>query len=161
MWDACGLTCLRVVSCVFARKPCLLVRGSSVDGGGVRVPVLHGESSKRLAPPRNTKAWKRLPSAQTNGNRHDSQKKHQALSKGQPGSQDAQHQLAQQPCTPPAQQPPAIITHTQQCHHQIFPANAAAAKHRRAEPHHNTEHPPPQRGYAAPPAWGEPILRSG
>ena len=48
--------------------------------------------------------------------------KHQALSKGQ---QDAQHQPAQQPCTPPAQQPPAIIAHTQQGHHQILSANAA------------------------------------
>ena len=51
--------------------------------------VLHGESSKRLAPPRNTKDRKHLQAAQTTVNRHNSQTKHQALSKGQPRSQDA------------------------------------------------------------------------
>ena len=47
--------------------------------------VLHGESSKRLAPPRNTKDRKHLQSTQLTVDRHNSQTKHQALSKGQPG----------------------------------------------------------------------------
>ena len=47
--------------------------------------VLHGESSKRLAPPRNTEDRKHLSSTQSTVNRHNSQTKHQALSKGQPG----------------------------------------------------------------------------
>ena len=51
--------------------------------------VSHGESSKLLAPPRNTKDRKHLQSIQTTVNRHNSQTKHQALSKGQPRSQDA------------------------------------------------------------------------
>ena len=83
-------------------------------------PVLHGESSKRLASPRNTTDRKHIQSTQTTVNRHNSQTMHLAVSKGQPGSQGTQHQSAQQPCTPSAQQPctpsaqqpPAIITHT-------------------------------------------------
>ena len=47
--------------------------------------VLHGGSSKRLAPPRNTKDRKHLQSTQSTVNRHTSQTTHQALSKGQPG----------------------------------------------------------------------------
>ena len=50
---------------------------------------LHRESSKRLAPPRNTKDRKHPQSTRTTINRHNSQTKHQALSKGQPASQDA------------------------------------------------------------------------
>ena len=106
--------------------------------------VLYGESSKRLAPPRNTKDRKHLQSTQTTVDRHNSQTKHLVLSKGQLGSQDTQHQSAQQPCTPSAQQPctlsaqqpctpsaqqpPAINTHTQLGHHQILSANAACCE---------------------------------
>ena len=47
----------------------------------------------------------------------------------QPKSQVAyDHQLELHPCTPPAQQPPAIITHTHQVHRQILSANAAQCK---------------------------------
>ena len=64
------------------------VTGSFQDAHALLVLllVLHGESSKRLAPPRNTKHRKHLQSTQTTVNRHNSQTKHQALSKG---SQDA------------------------------------------------------------------------
>ena len=48
--------------------------------------VLHGESSKYLAPPRNTKGTERLQSTQMTTKRHNSQTKHQAPSKGQPKS---------------------------------------------------------------------------
>jgi len=51
--------------------------------------VLHGESSKRLAPPRSTNDRRYLQSTQTTVNRHNTQTIHQALSKGQPRSQDA------------------------------------------------------------------------
>ena len=51
--------------------------------------VLHGERFKRLIPPRNTKHRRHLQSTQTTINRHNSHTKHLALSKGQPGSQDA------------------------------------------------------------------------
>ena len=81
--------------------------------------ALHGESSKCLAPP-----------TQTTVIRHNSQTKHQALSKGQPRSQHAEHESPQQPCTPPAQHQPAIITHTQQVHHHILSANAARCEAR-------------------------------
>ena len=101
--------------------------------------VLHRESSTRLAPPRNTKDRKHLQSTQTTVNRHNSQTKHLELlvSKGQPGSRDTQHQPAQLPCTPSAQQPPAItrnwvITRSSQ-------PTQPAAKHRRAEPHYTTD----------------------
>ena len=87
------------------------VPGAARDGC-VRIEslpaMLHGESSKRLAPPRDTKDRKHLQSVQRTVNRHNSQTKHQALSKGQSRSQDAQHQPAQQPHTPPAQQPPGL-----------------------------------------------------
>ena len=87
--------------------------------------VLNGESSERLAPPRNAKYSKHLQSTWTTVHWHNSQSKHQALSKGQPRSQDAQHQRAQRPCMPSAQLAPAIITHTQLGHHQILSANVA------------------------------------
>ena len=45
--------------------------------------MLHGESSKRLAPPRNTEDRKHLQSTQTTINRHNSQTKH--YRKGSPG----------------------------------------------------------------------------
>ena len=51
--------------------------------------VLHGESTKRLAQPRDTKVRKLPKSAQTIVNRHTSQTNHQALSKGQPRNQGA------------------------------------------------------------------------
>ena len=51
--------------------------------------VVLGKTSKRLAPPRNTKDRKHLQSTQTIVNRHNSQSKHQALSKGRPMSQGA------------------------------------------------------------------------
>ena len=87
----------------------------------VAFSVLHGESSKCLAPPRNTKDRKHLQSTQSTGNRHTSQTKHQTLLKGQPRirittvNTAALHTSAQ----------PAIITRTQQDHHQILSANAA------------------------------------
>ena len=45
--------------------------------------MLHGESSKRLAPPRNTKDRTHLRSALTTVNRHNSQTKHYRM--GGPG----------------------------------------------------------------------------
>ena len=53
--------------------------------GGEISEVLHRESSKRLALPRNTNDRKHLQSTQTTVNRNNAQPKHQALSKGQPG----------------------------------------------------------------------------
>ena len=35
----CEFLCLHVVSCVFTGKVCMLVCGSSVDGGALHVPV--------------------------------------------------------------------------------------------------------------------------
>ena len=64
---------------------CVHKEGVPVDMLFVGWQVLHGESSKRLAPPRNTKDRKHLQSTQSTVNRHTSQTKHQALSKGQPG----------------------------------------------------------------------------
>ena len=55
---------------------CMLIRFSS---------ELHGESCKRLAPPRNTKYRIHLQSTQSTVNRHNSQTKHQALRKCSPG----------------------------------------------------------------------------
>ena len=87
--------------------------------------VLHGESSKRLAPPRNTEDRKHLQSTQPSVTRHTAQTKHQALSKGQPGRRitpkntAAVHALAQEP---------AIITRTQQGHHQILSATAVSCE---------------------------------
>ena len=69
-----------------------------------------------------------LQSTQTTVNCHTSQTKHQALSKEQPRYQDAYHHPAQQSCTSLAQQPPDIITYTQQGHHQILSANAACCE---------------------------------
>ena len=62
------------VSCADWRSFVLIV--------GVPRLLLHGKSSKRLAPPRNIKDRKHLQSTQSTVN---SQTKHQALSKGQPG----------------------------------------------------------------------------
>ena len=87
--------------------------------------VAQGESPKRLAPPRNTKDREHLHSTQTTANRHCSQTRHQAPSKGHPKSQGAYHQPGQQPCTPLAQQPPVIITHTQKGHCLILSTNPA------------------------------------
>ena len=50
---------------------------------------LHGDSAKRLAPPRHTKDRKHLQSTQTTVNRHNPQTKHQAPSKEQPKSKVA------------------------------------------------------------------------
>ena len=121
--------------------------------------VLNGESPKRLAPPRNTEDRKHPQSTQT-VNRHNTQTKHQALTKGQPGSLDVKYQSAQQPCTPSAQQQLALVTHTQQGHHQISSAHAAPrceAQAGRATLHRR--HHPPQ--HTAPTAPGGPIIRSG
>ena len=62
------------------------------DDPTVRLPtsprVLHGGSPKRPAPPRNIKDRKHPQSTRSTVNRHNTQTKHQALSKGQPGRQD-------------------------------------------------------------------------
>ena len=109
--------------------------------------VLHGESSKRLASPRNTKTGNTY-NQPSRPNRHTTQTKHQALPKGQPGRRitplntAAVHTSAQ----------PTIITHTRQAHHQILSANAARCEahwllagaiqagwlSRQAEPHTDT-----------------------
>ena len=85
--------------------------------------VLHGESSKRVAPPRNTKDRKHLQSTQSTVNQHTSQTKHQVLSNGQPGRRITPINTAAVHAS--AQQQPAIITLTQQGHQQIVSANAA------------------------------------
>ena len=82
-----------------------------------------GESSKRLAALRITKDGKHLQSTQSTVNRHTSQTKHQALPEGQPGRRITPINTAAVHAS--AQQQPAIITHTQQGHHQILSANAA------------------------------------
>ena len=99
-------------------------RGGAVADGAAEgcINVLHGESSKRLAPPRNTKDRKHLQDTQSTVNRHTSQTKHQAQLKGQAGRRitpintAAMHASAQQP---------TISTHTRQGHHQLFSADAA------------------------------------
>ena len=90
--------------------------------------VFHGESYKRLAPPRNTKRQEhlRIQSTQSTVNRHSSQTKHQALSKGQPGRRITPTNTAAVHAS--TQQQPAIITLTQQVHDQILSANAAHQK---------------------------------
>ena len=66
------------------------------------------KTHKRQKTPRIvTKDRKHLESTRTAASRQNSQTKHQVPSKGQPKSQVAKHQTAQQPCTPPAQQHPA------------------------------------------------------
>ena len=64
-----------------------------------------------------------LQSTQSTGSRHNSQTKHQALSKGQPGRRITPINTAAVHAS--AQQHPAIITLTQQGPHQILSANAA------------------------------------
>ena len=83
--------------------------------------VLHGEISKCLATPKNTKD--KITYNQPNRpNRQTPQTKHKALPKGQPGRRitpintAAVHASAQQP---------TISTHTRLGHHQTFSANAA------------------------------------
>ena len=101
-----------------------------------------------LAPPRKGKDRETLQSTQSTVNRHTSQTKHQSLSKGQPERRITPINTAAVHAS--AQQQPAIITRTQQGHHQILAANASAAK-----PMSNTQagsaalhhrHYPPQRG---------------
>ena len=75
--------------------------------------VLHGESYKRLAPPRNTTKPKHLQSTQTTVKSHNSPTKHRAPSKEQPTGQAVHHPQAR-PCAPPVQQPLASTTETQQ-----------------------------------------------
>ena len=84
-------------SCVLLGLPCLL-------------RVLHGESYKYLAPPRNQKEREHLQSTQTTANRHNSQTKHQAPSKTQPKSRITPTSTAAMHTS--RQQPPAIIAHT-------------------------------------------------
>ena len=101
--------------------------------------VLHGESPKRSAPPRNTKDRKHPQSTQTIFNRHNSQTKHQAPSKEQPKCQNAQHQPAQQRARlqhsnlqPSLRTPSRVIARSSQ-------PTQPNAKHRRAEPHYSTD----------------------
>ena len=82
--------------------------------------VLHGESSKRLASPRNTKDRKHLQSTQSAKPTHLTD---QALPKRQPGRRITPINTAAVHAS--AQQQPTIITHTRQGHHQILSANAA------------------------------------
>ena len=63
-----------LVACIWRFCECTLIRSST---------VLHGESSKHLAPPRNTKDKEDLQSTQMTANRHNSQIKHQAPLQGQ------------------------------------------------------------------------------
>ena len=85
--------------------------------------VLHGGSSKRLAPPRNTRDRKHLQSTQSTVNRQTSQTKHQSHWKGRPRIRLTPINTAAVHTS--AQQQPAIITRTQQGHHQFLSANAA------------------------------------
>ena len=151
---ACGCSCSAHV------RPCASGRfGRCPSGSGVMCDLLfmllHGESSKRLAPPRNTENRKHLQSTQSTVNRHTSQTKHQALSKGQPGRRITP---TQQPCTlqhsnnqPSSPAPNRVITRSSQpTQPAVKPrsntqAGSAALHHR---------HHPPQRGQAAPPTWG-------
>ena len=85
--------------------------------------MLHGQSSKRLAPPRNSQDRKHLQSTQRTVNRHTSQTKHQALSNGQPGRHITPTNTAAVHAS--AQHQPSIITRTQQGHQQTLSANSA------------------------------------
>ena len=90
-----------------------------VDAACEEAPhVLHGESSKRPALPRNTKEREHLQSTQTTTNRYNSQTKNQALSKSQLGRRITPINTAAVHAS--AQQEPAIITRTQQGHHQVL-----------------------------------------
>ena len=82
--------------------------------------VLHRKCHKRLAPPRNTQNKAHLKSAQTTVNRHSSHTKNRAPANEQPKIQVSQHQQAQQPCTPSAYLPPAIITQTRLGHCRVL-----------------------------------------
>ena len=127
--------------------------------------MLHGESSKRLATPRNTKD--KITYNQPNRpNRQTPQTKHKALPKGQPGRRTPPINTAAVHAS--AQQQPTISTHTRQGHHQIFSdaakprsntgglAEQAGWLRRRAEPHNTTDStrlsgdtqrpPPPESG---------------
>ena len=99
-----------VTACAFAR---------------VHASVLHGESIKRLAPPRNTKDRRHLQSTQSTVNRHTSQTKHHALSNGLPAAEKRITPINTAAVHVSAQQQPAIITLTHQGQHQILSANAA------------------------------------
>ena len=82
-----------------------------------RVKVLHGESSKCLATPRNTED--KITYNQPNRpKRQTPQTKHKALPKGQPGRRITPINTAAVHAS--AQQQPTISTHTRQGHHQIF-----------------------------------------
>ena len=74
---------------VFVRFEVLLAVGLYWVDLWVGSCVLHGESSKRMAPARNTTDRKHLELTETTANRHNSQTKHQAPSKGQPKRQVA------------------------------------------------------------------------
>ena len=92
--------------------------------------VLHKESSKLLAPPRNTKDRKHLQSTQTSVDRHNSQTKHQALSKGQHNTnQDSSRARLQHSNNPPLSPSPNRVTA------RSSQPTQPAAKDRRAEPH--------------------------
>ena len=97
-------------------------------GIAVRVQDVHrlcqlGETFNHLELPRNTNTGntynqhKRPPVGTT----HRPSIRHHR--KGRP--RVAYHQPAQQPCMPPVQQPPALITNTQQSHRQTLSADAA------------------------------------
>ena len=82
--------------------------------------MLHGESSKRLATPRNDRITYHQPNRPS---RHTSQTKHKALPEGKPGRRITPINTAAVRAS--AQQQPTISTHTRQGHHQIFSANTA------------------------------------
>ena len=119
-----GLEC--AASLITRHSPCRVRQQCLAPRPTLPLGVTHGESSKLfecLASPRNTKNKKHLQSTQSNVNRKTSQTKHQALSKGRPGIRITPINTAAVHAS--AQQQPAIITRTQQGHHQILSTNAA------------------------------------
>ena len=99
------------------------------------LPVLHGESSQRLAQPRNTKNREHQQSAQMTANGQNSQTKHQAPSKGQSYNTNQQSSRAhlQHGSPPPSLcKPSRIIVRSSQ-------PTQPNAKHRRADSHYHTD----------------------
>ena len=131
--------------------------GSSMVGLMVSC-VLHGECSKRLALPRNTRDWKHLQSAQTTVNLHKSQTKHQALSKGQPRRQLAHNnnQHSSLARLQHSNDPPSFPTPNRATTRPSQPTQPAV-KHRRAEPHYNTDTTHLSGDTQRPPARGGPL----
>ena len=129
--------------------------------GPVSFSVLHGESSKRLGPLRNTKDRKRLRSTQrpSTGTTHRPSTRH--YRKGSPGvkthhntnKHNSRARLQHSNHPPSSPTPNRVITRSSQPTHP-------AAKHRQAEPHYNTDTTRLSGDMQRPPPGG-PIIKSG